>query len=334
MRSRSFILILMSLGCGAVAAIGMLQVLSQAPAESNNEKKFPVLVAHGDLNIKDELTAENVRIEYFPETLVPEGVVSSWDEAQGKKIMARVHRGMPIMATALFDKHQISDVIVPEGYKVFPVKVDTQNSFVGLLNPGDRIDVISIHRIDGEDQAKTFLKNVQVYAVGNKTDRIPDPESTQKSISTVQLVVNQIQAERLALYERRGSIRFIMGSDDEGNEPILVDDPPVEEEIAEPATVPSTQRVVESQAVGKLLSQAATGFASMVDEARKAHLEAHRARVAAASREPEKPSHVMILMKNDGSETRYEWPDTEQSPRISTPSIPASTVRASRSNSN
>jgi Flp pilus assembly protein CpaB len=326
MRSRSFMLIMISLGCGAIAAVGMLQVLSQKSPQVKVEKKLPVLVAQGDLNIKDELTPENVRIEYFPETLVPEGVVTSWDAAQGKKIMARVHRGMPIMAATLFDKHQISDVVVPEGYKVFPIKVDTQNSFVGLLNPGDRIDVISIHKIEGEDRAKTFLKNVQVYAVGNKTDRIPDPEGMPKSVSTVQLVVNQVQAERLALYEQMGSIRFVMGSDENATEPILVDDETLEAEVEEVVVTPAPAQVTpEGQAVGIMLKNAATGIASMFDQARKA-------REASARLEAQKRPHVMIFMTNDGAETKYEWPDVGQSPNITTLSLPTSKTNASNQN--
>jgi hypothetical protein len=49
-------LIMISLGCGAIAAVGMLQVLSQKSPQVTVEKKLPVLVAQGDLNIKDELT--------------------------------------------------------------------------------------------------------------------------------------------------------------------------------------------------------------------------------------------------------------------------------------
>ena len=296
MRSRSLMLIMISLGCGAVAAVGMLQVLSQKTADVETEEKAPVLVALTDLEIKDELTPENVQVEYYPLSLVPDGVVSTWEEGQGKKIMARVHRGMPIMSAMLYDKHQISDVIVPEGYNIIAMKVDKQDSFHGLLKAGDRVDIIGVLKKDGQNTAKTFLKNVQVYAVDNKTDRIPDAEDSPRTISTVQLVVNQAQAEKLALYENLGSIRFTMGSDTGSNVPELVDDS-VADSTPSPAPIPT---IPSSNGLGgSLVKQAASGFWSLLERSNENR--------PAAAQPTQSPQHVMTVFLGDGQETTYEW---------------------------
>ena len=201
-------LILVSLGFGAVAAVGMVQVLTRS-TQVVEEARVPVLVALTDLNIKDELTVDNVRVELFPISLVPDGVANSWEEAEGKRVLARVSRGMPIMKDMVFDKFQMTDVEVPPGYKRISIRVDTRDSFFGLLKPGHRVDLIAIRQVDGTDVARTFLRNVLVCAVDDKTDRIEENPGESRNASTVQLVVNERQSEAIFLYEATGRMRLV-----------------------------------------------------------------------------------------------------------------------------
>lgn len=322
MRSKSMILILVSLGFGAVAAVGMVQVISHS-ASQPEEERIPVLVALEDLNIKDELTSENVQVELFPASLVPDGVVTSWEEADGKRILARVSRGMPIMAEMILDKNALTDVEVPPGYKVIAINVDARDSFYGLLKPGHRVDLIAIRSDGYADVAKTFLRNVLVYAVDDKTDRIPDRTEGSITVSTVQLVVNQRQAEAVALYESDGSIRLVMGSDSNATEPELVEDVGM---LTQSQSRGGEEREEEQgSGMGSLVSGAMSFIGSLRNNvpatpavspntvAQPAQVSGPAATVVAA---PPTPKHTMQVMLTNGAVVNYQWSDRDQLPTL------------------
>lgn len=318
MRSKSMILILVSLGFGAVAAVGMVQVISHSSG-TQEEERIPVLVALDDLNIKDELTVDNVQIELFPVSLVPEGVVTSWEEADGKKIMARVPRGMPIMQEMILDKHALTDVEVPPGYKVIAINVDARDSFHGLLKPGHRVDVIAIRSIGDSDQAKTFLKNVSVYAVDDKTDRIPVQSEAGTTVSTVQLVVNQQQAEAIALYESEGRIRLVLGSETESKEPELIEDVGL---LANDTFRPRENE--QASTLGEMFS-AALGLIKPPGENQEPATDATGTQPTSVNRPAApastQPQHTMMVMMNNGAVVNYQWSDRSQLPVLQ-PTVP------------
>ena len=73
MRPKSLILLLLALGCGLVAAIGINRVLANRPVEQAAEtgEMVPIFVALADIGLGDPLTAEVLKLEEWPKTKVP-----------------------------------------------------------------------------------------------------------------------------------------------------------------------------------------------------------------------------------------------------------------------
>ncbi len=311
MRSKSMMLILVSLGFGAVAAVGMVQVISRS-TQVVEEDKVPVLVALEDLDIKDELTVDNVQVRMFPVSLVPEGIVGSWEEAEGKKTLSRIGKDMMIMQNMIIEKNKVTDVSIPPGYDRLAINVDARDSFFGLLKPGDRVHVIAI-RSDGEKEtAKTFLKNVLVYAVDDKTDLIEDEKGEPRTASTVTLVVNQRQAEAIALCDSNGNLRLVMAGQSDSNEPELVEDSVI--------SPPKRETVEQPSGVASLIGAAAGWLQSMQENApaAPASVAAPTRPVASGSR----ANHTMTVMMTNGAAVNYEWQDRSQLPTLR-PIVPA-----------
>lgn len=323
MRSRSMMLILVSLGFGAVAAVGMVQVMSRTPATAT-EEKVPVLVATVDLQIKDELSEENVGIEHYPVGLVPDGVISSWEEAQGKRILTRLSRGMPILQAMIRDKHEVNDVEIPPGYKVIAISVDSRDSFYGLLRPGHRVDVIAVLREDAGERARTFLHDVTVYAVDDKTDLIPDENASKERVTTVQLIVTQQQAEQIALYEREGTIRLVLGSQGDGTVATAPRSSPViKAEPSEP-TESRVATVLQNAAMGLLQGWQRS---APTPPALPNNLPPITVPPANSTK------HVMEVVTSSGAVLSYEWDNRDSLPRLTTntpaPSSPPTAQPAS-----
>ena len=78
MKSKSLILLVLSIGFGIVAAIGISQVMkNQAIAEPVETPRGPVLLASADLGLHEKLTEENVKLENWPTDTIPENAVTT-----------------------------------------------------------------------------------------------------------------------------------------------------------------------------------------------------------------------------------------------------------------
>lgn len=228
MRPKSIILLMLALGCGLVASIGINQVLanrSKAPAAPVGETE-PIFVASADIGMGDELTPENIKLEAWPKDKVPAGAMTKLEEIENRRTRTRLYAGEPVLEAKLFSagaSAQGGSVLIPKGMRVVSVKVDNVSSSSGMILPGDRVDVL-VHMVANEGRGipetatRTFLQDVKVFAVNDLYTRDPrDKDETSISAKTISLLVTPQQAELITLASEVGSIRLTMRSlDDEG----------------------------------------------------------------------------------------------------------------------
>ena len=92
MRSKTVILLVLALGCGLVASIGISQILQrqdQTPAGDT----APVWVVMTDIKRNDPLTMQNLKLEQWPKEKIPPGALSKLEEVDGKKAKVATVRG-------------------------------------------------------------------------------------------------------------------------------------------------------------------------------------------------------------------------------------------------
>ncbi len=250
MRTKSLVLIIIALGCGLVASIGISEVLKQKPTNQAVETE-PVLVAALDIDIGKKLDVQNVKIEQWPKGKVPEGALHEIDDKQDNYTRSRMYAGEPILTAKLMDNNG-ANAPIPDGYRVIPVRVDL-DTVIGLIQPGDLVDVMVFLR-QGPDVPRTgtytILRMVRIYAVNSQTDRATDAKGQDMAAKTVSLLVKPQQGERLALATELGKIRLALRRptdeipDDEevqrdlpaifrGGEVLAIDKP----EVAQPVAV-------------------------------------------------------------------------------------------------
>ena len=75
MRPKSLILLVLALGCGLVAAIGINQVLANRPVAqvTDSGETVPIFVALTDIGLGDPLTPQVLKLEEWPKMKVPPG---------------------------------------------------------------------------------------------------------------------------------------------------------------------------------------------------------------------------------------------------------------------
>ncbi|MDA0657754.1 MAG: Flp pilus assembly protein CpaB [Planctomycetota bacterium] len=211
MRPKSLVLIMIALGCGLVASIGISQVMENRAGQGQGEvvDMKEIFVAVADIPVGTALTPELVKLEKWPSDRVPQGWINKIEDIQGKMPKSPLYSGEPIMTAKLSDSLGGTGERIPKGYRVMSVKVSTDTGVSGLILPGDRVDVLVFLKQSGEivrTGTRTILRDVCIFAVDGKINRETDPDGGVVNVKTVSVLVKPDQVERLMLANQLGRL--------------------------------------------------------------------------------------------------------------------------------
>jgi pilus assembly protein CpaB len=220
MRSKSIVLLALALGCGLVASIGISQYMDARSAGGDSGEKQPIFVAMTDINPNDELTAQNVKVEEWPKSIVPAGALGKLEDVEGKRSRMKIYAGEPILSSKLLGDNESLGAAkeIPEGMRVVHIKVDPAQGSANLILPGDRVDVI-VFKQPGADMhtmaSKIILQDIKVFAVDTHTEneytRTKSDQAEPMSAKTIALLVTPQQAVILhAATEIAGAVRLVL----------------------------------------------------------------------------------------------------------------------------
>jgi len=214
MRPKSLILLVMALGCGLIAAVGINQILARPTTEV---KTVGIVVAKREIKKGDMIKPDDIRLQEWHVDSMPEGAITKIDELVERRVKSMIVPGEAILASKLVDKNARDGIDqIPTGMKGIAIKVDKVSILGGLVMPGDNVDVL-LH-VEANPQrgipataTKVLLKNVKVHAVDDLVERL-EPGQAPISAQTVTLVVTPKQATILAHASEIGHIRLVMRS--------------------------------------------------------------------------------------------------------------------------
>lgn len=226
MRAKNMMLFVIAVGCGLVASIGVSQYMEHASgAAKNSVETAKIFVAVTDINIGEKLDAQNVKLEEWPKDRVPEGAIFSLEKLAEQYPRTRLYAGEPIMAAKLMDSNVrgSESITIPKGYRVVSVPVTVDTAVSGLLQPGDRVDLLVFFRKNQEipeTGTRTLLRDVNVFGVDGTTDRSIDADGQARNLRTVSLLVTPKQAETVMLGKELGTLFLSLRRPDDATEHI------------------------------------------------------------------------------------------------------------------
>jgi len=233
MRARSAALLMVAIGCGLVASVGVTRALSNrtevaTTVTADDQKVFVVIK---DIPLGEIVAPEMLRMEKWPKDKVPEGAISSIEQFEGRRTKTKLYAGEVLMERKLFQKGAggAADDLIPKGYRAVAVKVDAVSGFHDMLSPGSRVDVMVYLRYAPEQgihetTTRCILQDIKVFAVNDTL--LPDSKDQSSKSSgyrerTVSLLVTPEQAAALTLASEMGRIRLVLRSpDDDQQAPI------------------------------------------------------------------------------------------------------------------
>lgn len=221
MRAKSIFLLLLALGCGLVASIGITQVMATrqaaGPATVETESIF---VAMKDIAMGDPLTAQMVKLEPWPKDKVPAGALTRLEDIEGRRPKGPIPAGSPIVDNLLLGKgitEAGAGAAIPPGFRVVPVKVDPVMGSANMMRPSDRVDVLVHVRQDPakgipKTFTRTILQDIKVFAVNDQFDVASASGEKSAVAKTIWLLVTPEQAQTVMLATELGQVRLVMRS--------------------------------------------------------------------------------------------------------------------------
>ena len=211
LKKKGLILVAMSLLLGLGAAlVANSWIQGREPAVANTENS-PVAMAAMSIPYGTKIEKRHVKMVALPDSVIPSGVITSFEDVEGKIVRADILAGELLMQGRLADHNEGSTLaaLVEKKKRAITVRVDDVVGVAGFLLPGNKVDVLS-SRLDRSTRravTETVLTDIKVLAV-DQTARTDDNDPVV--VRAVTLEVTPKQAEILVARKEEGTIQLTL----------------------------------------------------------------------------------------------------------------------------
>jgi len=211
MKSKTFVMMFLAIGCGLVAAYLTARISAKQAAPDT----LPVLVA------KDKILAGQVIKE--PEKLFvlmsyPAGstpnAISNFDDLKNKIVSKSVQPGQWLTPDDLSGNFGIE---LPKGFYAVSVKVDPSSAGSGFILPKSRVNVVATIKgtgVGAKQKVVTILQDVLVLAIDTMSVR-PDDKLAVGQMSTALLAVKPADSQKIKLAQSMGEVSLVLRAHDD-----------------------------------------------------------------------------------------------------------------------
>lgn len=174
-----------------------------------------VVVASVSIEAGEEFAAGNLAKKSVPASGTGKRniLAADFELLLGSKAKSRVDPGEPVLWTDVEEPFE-ADVFsktVPRGKRAITVNVDMTSSFSGLLQPGDRVDLLAKVSDGGTER---WVRNVPVIAVDRHLNRLARPSDAQEA-GTVTLMVTPLEGVAIASASTAGKLFWFLRNPDD-----------------------------------------------------------------------------------------------------------------------
>jgi len=187
-------------------------MLSQVAA--SQPKTTTVVIATNDIKLGSMLKDTDLSTMQIAGPL-PEGAITSPQQAIGRGVVSDIYRGEPIVQNRLAASGAGGGLAatIPPGMRACAVHVDEVVGVAGFVTPGMRVDVLISGNPPAGDmnqgpRVKTLLQNIAVLSAGSDIQR--DGEGKPQAVPVVNLLVTPQEAEQLSLASNQTHIQLVL----------------------------------------------------------------------------------------------------------------------------
>jgi pilus assembly protein CpaB len=178
-----------------------------------------IVIADRDIPARVVISADMLRHAQRRASEVEPGAILDAAKAVGTYSLISIPAGSTITSSKVGRPRNVAlSVVLKRGMRAISIGVDTVKDVAGLIQPGDRVDVIAIPpRVGSETpSARTFLRGALVLALGKQLENsAPAAAGDAQTVSTVTLGVTPAQADLLAMADLNATLRLTLRSPEE-----------------------------------------------------------------------------------------------------------------------
>jgi len=208
MKPKTMVLMLVAVGCGLVAAVLVAKMSGGGPV--TNQVKYLYAKADKPLKPGDKLEIENFDVKEGTQGIIPNAItyddLTKKDDKGKNKYENRVLTQSLDAGAALTEAH-VKELKVTQnlnmGYVAMSIPVRIETCVSGLLAPSSRVNLICTYQKEGKKVSITFLKNVEILAVGTELVK-KEGENAFNNPTVLTLAVTDKQAQQVAWAKNSG----------------------------------------------------------------------------------------------------------------------------------
>lgn len=226
-RHRNLLLMSTALLCGGIAVYAGSRYVDEQLAQErlrlapDPQRTVEVVVATRPLEKGEIVAPEVMALRAVPVDYVPSAAITAddFESLSGNVLLQPMRPGEILTAHAVSrgDELTFSSRLKP-GIRALTISVDEINSISGMLQPGDRIDLLLTARPPargGNDEARQeatvpLLQNLLVMATGRQVRPGEAPDGGARQFSAVTVEVTPPQAQRLIVAQSAGRLTAVL----------------------------------------------------------------------------------------------------------------------------
>lgn len=222
-RHRELALLTVALALGVLAAVAARNYITgQIAVERERlvpaQRMVALVVAKRDLARGEQVSADTMAVREFPEAYAVQGAVApaQFEAIAGASITTPMRAGDPLLHASLTSSELAGfSTRVREGIRAMTIAVDEVNAISGMLQPGDRIDLLFSARVPAIGTAaagevtRPLMQDLRVLATGRQVRPTPDDRNA-RPYTTITVEVQPIQAQRLVVAQRAGKLTALL----------------------------------------------------------------------------------------------------------------------------
>lgn len=223
-RHRTAALLVLALTLGVLAAFGARgyitgQLAIERERLAPSQRMASLVVAKRDLARGETVGPDTMAVREMPEAYLPAGTVAPerFESVAGGTILQPMRAGEPLLAAAVARPDAAGfSARVRTGIRAMTIAVDEVNAISGMLQPGDRVDLILSARLPATgatplapEVARPLMQDLKVLATGRQSR--PGADDRQpRTYTTITIEVSPEQAQRLVVAQRVGKLTALL----------------------------------------------------------------------------------------------------------------------------
>jgi len=212
-RTTLFVAIILAIGTGWLTLNYLTSVQSQNVGSGQMRS---IIVAATEIPARAPISLAMLARATRPASAVEPNAITDPRQAVGSLALITIPAGGTITASDVArSPAQALPVRLTPGMRAVSIAIDRVKGVSGLVQPGDRVDVIAIppRATDQPPPAATILRGIRVLAIGDTLEySSATPSPQEQSSTTITLEVTPTQADLLAMADVNTTIRLALRS--------------------------------------------------------------------------------------------------------------------------